>query len=86
MVNKLKRKSERVVRLTMVNYLSKLLGLYIVTEYPRSGGSWASQMLADYFDIPFPRNEYPKFRPSIMHGHYLYSPAMRNEPGVHLKP
>ena len=65
-------------RLLMVTCLSKLLPLYTVTEYPKSGGTWVSQMLSDYLNIPFPRNQFPKLQSSIMHGHYLYFPTMRN--------
>ena len=57
---------------------SKSLPLYIVTEYPKSGGSWVSQMLSDYLEVPFPRNQFPKFQSSIMQGHYLYFPTMKN--------
>ena len=62
----------------MNNTLSGVLPLYIVTEYPKSGGSWLSQMLADYLDVPFPRNERPKLKSSLMHGHMLYTPFMKN--------
>ncbi len=73
-----KRKMEGALRLLMVNGLSGLLPLYLVTEYPKSGGSWVSQMLSDYLNVPFPRNQFPKLQSSIMHGHYLYSPSMKN--------
>lgn len=52
---------------------NNLLGYYLVNEYPKSGGSWLGQMLAEAFHIPFPRNKLPLLRPSIMHGHYLDS-------------
>lgn len=71
-------KAEALLRLFMVRFLSGVLPLYIVTEYPKSGGSWASQMLAEYLGVPFPRNQFPKFQSSIMHGHYLYFPTMKN--------
>jgi len=78
MIQSLKTKLEGLTRLLMVTYLSNAFPLYIVTEYPKSGGSWVSQMLSDYLNVPFPRNEFPKLRSSIMHGHYLYFPTMRN--------
>ena len=65
-------------RFIMVNTLSKVLPLYIVTEYPKSGGSWLSQMLSEYLDIPFPRNQRPAIISSLMHGHMPYSPLMSN--------
>jgi len=71
-------KLEALQRLIMVNTLSGMLPLYIVTEYPKSGGSWLSSMMAEYLNVPFPRNRRPKLKPSIMHGHMLYSPRMKN--------
>ncbi|OQX53844.1 MAG: hypothetical protein B5M53_06425 [Candidatus Cloacimonas sp. 4484_209] len=71
-------KFEALTRFIMVYGFSKVLPLYIVAEYPRSGGSWVSQMLSEYLNTPFPRNQFPKFRSSIMHGHYLYFPTMKN--------
>jgi len=44
----------------------------VLTEHPRSGGTWVSQMLADYLGIPAPRNRLPTYRRCILHGHYLY--------------
>jgi hypothetical protein len=62
-----------------MNYtLSGIVPLYIVTEYPRSGGTWFSQMLSAYLQVPFPRNKFPYLRSSVMHGHYLYFPSMKN--------
>ena len=52
--------------------------LYLVTEYPKSGGSWVAQMLADYFHVPFPQSRRPHFEPCVMHGHHLYSKNFRN--------
>ncbi|MEE8057525.1 MAG: sulfotransferase domain-containing protein [Pseudomonadales bacterium] len=71
-------KTDALQRLLMVNTLSKVLPLYIVTEYPKSGGSWLSQILAEYLDVPFPRNQRPKITSSLMHGHMSYSPFMSN--------
>jgi len=78
MNNWFRTKFEGVVRLGMCYALSSFLPLYIVNEYPKSGGTWVCQMLSDYLAIPFPRNQFPKFQSSIMHGHYLYIPRMKN--------
>ena len=71
-------KLESLLRLIMIHGFSGVLPLYIVVEYPRSGGSWFSQMLSDCLHVPFPRNEVPRLTACIMHGHYLYSPHFRN--------
>ncbi|MCK5221143.1 MAG: sulfotransferase domain-containing protein, partial [Candidatus Aminicenantes bacterium] len=39
--------------------------------FPRSGGTWLGQLLSAYLDIPFPRNTFPKYCRSIVHGHFL---------------
>ncbi len=71
-------KLDAIKRYIMINTLSGVLPLYIVTEYPKSGGSWVSQMVSEYFNVPFPRNKAPKIQSCVMHGHNLYSPLMRN--------
>jgi len=71
-------KFESIIRGLMVYGCSSILPLYIVTEYPKSGGTWFSQMISEYLGLPFPRNQIPKLRSSIMHGHYLYFPSLKN--------
>ena len=44
---------------------------YVVTEYPKSGGSWVAEMLSAYLEVPFPRNRVPRHLNNILHGHYL---------------
>jgi hypothetical protein len=62
----------------MVHLLSGALPLYVVNEFPKSGGTWVGQMLGRALGVPFPRNRLPVLRPSIMHGHYLESWGMKN--------
>lgn len=45
--------------------------LILLTEYPKSGGTWVGQMLAACLNMPFPRHQFPLRTPCIMHGHYL---------------
>lgn len=71
-------KFEALFRRIMNYGFSGVLPLYIVTEYPKSGGSWFSQMLSDCLKVPFPRNEFPKLKSSVMQGHYKYSPRFKN--------
>lgn len=67
-----------LVRYLLVHLASNYFPLYIVNEFPKSGGSWLSQMLSDALDVPFPRNRLPMFKSSIMQGHYLSSWNMNN--------
>lgn len=56
----------------MWHFLNKRLPLVLVSEFPKSGGTWYCQMLAKALDIPFPRNTTPKFEESILHSHFNY--------------
>lgn len=59
-------------------YFGERFPFYYVMEYPKSGGSWLADMIADYLQIP--RAVQPVlpigFR-SVIHGHWGYSPRYR---------
>jgi len=78
MYRKLYMKINTAVRYGMVHLLSGNLPLYVVNEYPRSGGHWVSSMLGRVIGVPFPSNRIPGLRSSIMHGHYLHPGRMKN--------
>ena len=40
----------------------------VLTEYPKSGGTWMSQMMSSAIGIPYPRNRLPHFGSQIIHG------------------
>ena len=48
-----------------------------INEYPKSGGSWLSQLLGGMFDLPNPRNRLAPLTSCILHGHYLNLPNPR---------
>lgn len=52
--------------------------MYVVNEFPKSGGSWVSQMLSEALGVPFPRNRLPVFSSSILHGHMWHKWNMHN--------
>jgi len=64
-------RENEIIRAGMVHLLSGVLPLYVVNEFPKSGGTWVGQMLGRALGVPFPRNRLPVLRTSIMHGHYL---------------
>lgn len=70
--------AEAAQRAFMWRYLASRLSLVLVTEYPKSGGTWAAQMISDYTGLPFPRNCAPRLEPCILHGHRAFDPAFRN--------
>lgn len=43
----------------------------VVNEFPKSGGSWLSQMLSEALDLPFPRHRLPMMRSCILQTHTL---------------
>src|SRR5215218_4348355 len=71
-------RENELIRASMVHLLSGVVPLYVVNEFPKSGGTWVGQMLGHALGVPFPRNRFPVFRSSIMHGHYLKGWGMRN--------
>jgi hypothetical protein len=50
----------------------------IVNEYPKSGGSWLSQMVSEAMDLPYPRNRLPMLRSCLMQCHVLNPLGMDN--------
>ena len=70
---------ESIKRLALVYGLSRTLGIYVVTEYPKCGGTWFSQMLSTYLELPFARNNNPQvIGKSILHGVYRYHRLIAN--------
>jgi len=60
-------------RRLMINFLRRQLDLVVVSEFPKSGGSWMCQLLSDALNIPFPRNIAPKLERCVLHGHFFYN-------------
>jgi len=50
----------------------------VVNEYPKSGGSWFSQLLAHVLEIPFPRNRLPMLETCLMQCHKIRPLNMKN--------
>jgi len=78
----LSARANELVRLSMVHLLSGAVPLYVINEFPKSGGTWVGQMLGRALRVPFPRNRFPVLRPSIMHGHYLSPFGVKNAVAV----
>jgi hypothetical protein len=66
------------VRYFLAHSVTNIFQLYVVNEYPKSGGSWVGEMISKALDIPFPRNRLPLLRSSILHGHMMQSWNMNN--------
>jgi hypothetical protein len=58
--------------------LASTIPLYIVNEYPRSGGTWLSGMLGMALDVPSQRWSFQRLRPSVVHCCYKSPSGLRN--------
>lgn len=67
------RKLASAKRLFLWNIMSKSLGIILVSEFPKSGGTWLSQLISDVLDLPYPRNITPKVEKSVLHGHHYFN-------------
>lgn len=55
------------------------VGFYtLVNEFPKSGGTWLAQMLADALDKPFRYGGRVELERSVTHGHFLRPLGLRN--------
>ena len=55
-----------------------LFPVYIINEYPKSGGTWVGNLLGEATGLPFPRNRLPIFGSSILHGHFMHDWNLKN--------
>lgn len=72
------QRSKEFVRKQMISAFSTALPYYVLTEFPKSGGTWLASLIASVLEIPFPRQQLPRLRPSVIHGHYLPTPRLKN--------
>jgi len=66
-----KRKFDALHRYRIWHFSKRVKENIFVTEFPRSGGTWLSQMLSEITGLPFPRNQNVTTQPCILHGHHL---------------
>ncbi len=59
------------------------LSFYYVCEYPKSGGTWVSKMVADALQLPFPQHAVmPIGFSAVIHNHWPHSPRLKR--AIHL--
>lgn len=72
----LRRISNRVTRQTVLRY-GESFPMYVVAEYPKSGGTWLGRMVADVLRVPFPRHtSMPLAMTCVVHNHWVYHPRL----------
>lgn len=76
--NVLWHKLNGLLRYALRHSMTRLMPLYVVNEYPKSGGSWIGEMIGEALGVPFPRNRLPMLSPSILHGHFMQSWNVHN--------
>ena len=69
-IKNLKNKVENLTRLVFINTIAPINNSVVLVEYPKSGGTWLGQLISSYFNIAFPRNEFPSIKRILYHGHY----------------
>ena len=67
-----------VCRYAIVHGILPISSHVTVNEFPKSGGTWLSQMLSEALNLPFPQNRLPTISGCIMHGHYGKSWPAKN--------
>jgi Sulfotransferase domain len=72
------RKTTSAVRLVVAHGLSSILPVYIVNEFPKSGGTWISKMVAAALDVPFRDNQMPHLEKCVMKGHFFRKGGLSN--------
>lgn len=69
--NRMILRCEGVYRRIFMKYFANKTQSILLSEYPKSGGSWLSLMVSDALGLSFPRNEFPRDRNCFFQGHYL---------------
>lgn len=58
--------------------LSGVMPYYVVTEFPKSGGTWLSQMLSEALNIHHVRHQFPPLKRALLHMHSIDGRGLKN--------
>lgn len=73
----MRRVSNRLTRQIALRW-GETFPMYVVSEYPKSGGTWLGRMVADCLEIPLPRHtNLPLAMTCVVHNHWGYDPRLR---------
>lgn len=74
----MRRISNRLTRAVVLGYGDRF-PMYVVAEYPKSGGTWLGRMVADVLRVPFPRHtNLPLAMTCVVHNHWRFDPRLRD--------
>ena len=62
-------------------FLSDRVPYFLVAEFPKSGGTWLAQLLAEYLGVELPRNKSISIlqpTTAVLHGHFLHNRSYSN--------
>lgn len=72
----MRRISNQITRQTVMRYGDRF-PMYVISEYPKSGGTWLGRMVSEVLRIPFPRHSsMPLAMTCVVHGHWNYHPRL----------
>lgn len=58
--------------------LGPRLGYFLVSEYPKCGGTWFGKMAAEVVQVPYPEHSVlPIGCPAVIHNHWTFHPGFR---------
>ncbi len=62
----------------LARHLGDRLGYFLISEYPKSGGTWFGKMAAEVIQIPYPEHSVlPIGCPSVIHNHWRFDRRFR---------
>jgi hypothetical protein len=68
----MRRISNQVTRSIVLNFGDRF-PMFVIAEYPKSGGTWLGRMVADVLRVPFPRHTcMPLAMTCVVHNHWKY--------------
>ena len=68
---------QRTNRFVITHY-GESFPIYVVSEYPKSGGTWLGRMVADCLQLPFPQQyRLPLAMSCVVHTHWAYDARLR---------
>jgi len=75
---RLKRSIKSARKKAYTYAFSGLAPYYVINEFPKSGGTWLSELMARALDLPFRRLGAISFEKAIVHGHFVRPDGLKN--------